>query len=518
MRSSKPDSTKPDTKSNAVADFLEWAGGCAKTVRSRAPKWTRWAALGLAALVAVAELVFGWGMPAPEPSLPALVVAAQTLRLTVGGSGIVEPYEKGIITAEAAGSVKAVFHAAGDVVRQGDLVALLESGDAYLALDRAASALEAAKAAVAPALSTAAPAVIVSPVSGLVVEMRGGPGEAITAGACARIAVGGAMSVTLPDTMLAVAVGEFTRVEVATASGVIEVDGEVVERELGSAVTRLTDYRLAEGQTASVYDRDGNFAGSGLLEIDQAALVWGVSGVIRSSSVAAGDWVEAGQPLFTLEGPLTVPGYENQMLTLETAARDAAQAQQTVDSLSIHSPTDGVLSDMPLKVGDTVREGEALGMLIDAQYRAVEFNVSPEWFGIINTNQPAIVTTGGKEYVGFVASVELPLVTVALDIDAPLDTAAEAAIDTGVDREGIWVAESAVGVINGTPYATRYPAAGEMPYSWLRGPLGRLLRPDDDYILESIAPSLRIPVTLGGRSGGMVEVVSGLYAGDTILE
>ncbi|MDR0397227.1 MAG: HlyD family secretion protein [Oscillospiraceae bacterium] len=508
----------PDSKPSPVSDFLKWVNGYVERIKSRTPPWSRWAALGLAATIILGELVLGWGMSAPELNLPAAAAKTQTRRLTAAGSGITAPYEKGIIASASAGSVKTVFHSSGDLLRQGDLVALLENEDAARALDQTASALEAAKAAVAPALSSAAPAVIVSPVSGRIAAMRGLPGEAITAGACARIAVDGATSVSLPDTALAVAIGETVRVEANTASGVIESDGVVVERELGRAIVRVADARFTEGQTVIIYDPQGNYAGSGTLDIYQAALVWGVSGVIRTAHASAGDWIEEGQPLFTLEGPLSVPGYETQMQTLETAASDAAQARRNADALSVYAPSDGILTGMTLKTGDRIREGETLGMLIDAQYRAVEITITPEWFDVIREGQPAIVTIGDNDYDGTVVSAEGSAVIVALDISAPLSAPASVLIDTGVDREGIWLPDSAVKTVNGTAYVQRAPAAEELPYSWLRGPLGRLLRPADSAVVESIAPSLRIPVTLGARTGDMVEITSGLHDKDVILE
>lgn len=355
--------------------------------------------------------------------------------------------------------------------------------------------------------------------------MRGMPGDSITRGACARIATGGALSVTLSDMALAVAVGESVRVELADSTNsssqtnLIQADGVVTERELGSATVRITDARFSEGQTVTVYGPDGELAGSGALEVDQAALVWGVSGVIRTAHMGIGDWVEAGQPLFTLEGPLNLPGYETQMQTLETAARDAAQAQRTVAALSVYAPADGVLTNMTLRNGAMVREGESLGLLVDGFENAIEFNALPEWANALRVGQSAVVKVSGIEYRGSVVSCESSRVVVAVNIDATVGAVGEVAIDTGIDREGVWVPESAVRIsANGAAYVMRAPDTEELPYKWLRGPLGRLLRPSDEAIVESIAPGLRVTVTVGGKADGLIEIVSGVNVNSTILE
>ncbi|MDR1263763.1 MAG: HlyD family efflux transporter periplasmic adaptor subunit [Oscillospiraceae bacterium] len=511
--------TKPDAKSNPFRDFMGWISENAKRIPPNMPTWMRWLALSTAAALVLAELVFGWGFPAPELNTPTVTAEKQTRRLIVTGEGVVEPYERGLITARAAGRVKTVFHAVGDTVREGDLIALLESEDAQRALDQTAIALDEAKAAVAPALSAAAPAVIVSPVSGRIIALRGEPGDSITGGACARIAVGGALSVTLPDTALAVAVGETVSVEATVLSGTIEVSGVVIERELGSATVRITDERLTERQVVSVYDPDGNPAGSGALEIDEAALVWGVSGVIRYAHAMVGDWIDEGEPIFTLEGPLTLPGYETQMQTLEAAASEAAQAKRTAEGLSVYAPADGVLTGMTLTAGTVVREGEAIGMLIDANSRMVEFNVSAEGVGALQVGQETKIVAGGMEYVGWVVSVEYPTAIIATDIRAPLGAAASAAVDTGIEREGIWAPESAVTIrANGSAYAMRAPDAARLPYAWLRGPIGRLLRPSDEAIIESLTPELQTSITIGGKADGMVEIKSGIRENEALLD
>ncbi|MDR2658031.1 MAG: HlyD family secretion protein [Oscillospiraceae bacterium] len=511
--------TKPGAESNPIKDFMGWISENARRIQPNMPAWTRWFALGAAAALVLAELIFGWGFPAPELNIPTVTAERQTHRLTVTGEGVVEPYERGLIIAGTAGRVKAVFHAVGDTVRGGDLIALLESEDAQRALDQTAAALDEAKAAVAPALAVAAPEVIVSPVSGRIIALRGEAGDAITGGACARIAVGGALSVTLPDTVLAVAVGETVGVEASALSGMISVDGVVIERELGRATVRVVDERLTEGQVVSVYDPDGNLAGSGALEIDEAALVWGVSGVIRHAHAAAGDWIDEGQPIFTLEGPLTLPGYETQMQTLDAAAREAAQAKQAAEGLSVYAPADGVLTGTTLTVGKVVREGEALGMLIDAGSRVVEFNVSVEVADALQVGQEAEIVAGGVGYIGTVVSVEYPTAVIATDIRAPLGAAALAAVDTGIEREGIWAPESAITAgANGIAYAMRAPDAARLPYAWLRGPIGRLLRPSDEAIIESLASELQTPIAIGDKADGMVEIKSGIKENEALLD
>ncbi|GHU72076.1 hypothetical protein AGMMS49992_07250 [Clostridia bacterium] len=497
-----------------MKEFADWVAEQVK----RIPRWARWAALGAVGLIIAAELVFGWGLPAPRLDIPTLTAETQARRLTASGEGTVAPFERGVVTASAAGTVQMSFFNAGDVVRKGDLILLLENADASRAAAESNRALDAAKAAVAPALANAPSEVIISPVSGRIITMRGAAGDTIQSGAYARIAVSGAMAVVLSDDRLAVAVGETVRVESDTPTGSIETEGIVTEREMGVARIVITDARFVENQGVRVFDPDGNLAGTGTLTADETAVVWGVSGVIRTAHKVTGDWIDAGQPLFTLEGPLSLPGYETQMQTIEAAARDAAAAQGAVEALSIYAPADGILNNLTVRTGSNVRSGEALALLTDRDSRLVVLPVSSNWLDIIKPGQNATVSAAGVLYVGAVESVTQTAVSVSLPLAAPQDAEASVIIDTGIEREAIWVPASAIHTNpDGSAYVLRAPDPDELPYAWLKGPIGRLFRPTDENIVESLAAQLKTSVTIGITVDGMTEIVGGVRLGSGIM-
>ncbi|MDR1570008.1 MAG: HlyD family efflux transporter periplasmic adaptor subunit [Oscillospiraceae bacterium] len=500
--------------------------------RQNLSKWlkrpiTLWIIGGSLAVILLAELVFGFGLPIAQPQLETLTLKRSELASPSISTGAIEAYERAVLFARADGTVESVFRQTGELVRKGDLLLTLSNPKTVQALQSNDQALEAARAAIRPALIAAEPEVVRAPVTGRVTLLNAQLGGAMDDGALAVIARDGALCVTIADARLAESAGQTVTVE----SGGAQCEGVVAVADGESYRVSVTNERFEPGQTARVMDASGITIASGILRAEKPAVIFGVSGVINTVHIKQGDWVTEGEPLFTLEGPLSLPGYDEQLRAIESLLRTRNEAQDVVDALSIYASDDGVLIGFDAQPGDTIRAGQALGTLTDPDQRTVILPLDTALSHDIQTGMSIELSIDG---VSEPVEAIVESVTTRTDIsgskayvraalpyteDVRVGASTSVSFETGLSEYAIWIPEEAVVYRDGGAYVLRAPAADNLPFSVrrLRGPIGALFHPDAGDIYETLGDELLMPVTLEARPDGWYKLIGGAEEGDVIL-
>ncbi|HML45771.1 MAG TPA: HlyD family efflux transporter periplasmic adaptor subunit [Clostridia bacterium] len=493
-------------------------------------KWLGWTGAAAATVLLALWMLFGFGAPLQPFSWPVWVLQPDQQTRTVRAEGQLEYALLATVYAQTEGTVRAVYYAEGDLVAMDEVLAVLTNEELESRLQETSDALYALQVELSSALVNAAEETVVSPVSGRVAAMEAREGDAFADGAMAVIAANNAFDWTgsVPD-----AAGFFLGQAVRLLSGDASYDGQVVSLEDGALAVRVQGAALQAGQTLMLETGEDTEPVSGVLSMAMPATIWGTAGVIRSVHARSGDWVEAGDPLFTLQTPVTWEGLESRLLEYEQLQRSLTAARSRMESLVLPAPTQGVITDFSLIEGAHIQAGQAVASIAQSDFRKATLYVREEEIASVKPGLTATVTLAafpGQSYETYVDAVadqgtrlsdgsyfavtlHLPYVEGMLN-----GMSVSGEIQVGQREQQLLVPVSSVVEIQGQPCVLRAPDASELPRSGLRGPLGRLLQPSAEEALRQLLPSLALPVQLGEVWGDRVAVVSGVAAGQTIQD
>lgn len=197
--------------------------------------------------------------------------------------------------------------------------------------------------------------------------------------------------------------------------------------------------------------------------------------------------------------------------TLQVAQAQVDLAQARVARMRITAPFDGVAGIRNVHVGDYVREGADLVHLEDTAQLLVDFRLPERHQAQVRVGQPVQLQFDALPGRSFSATVQAidPLIDAegrALQLraaltpgrDSPLRPGmfARVALVLGVTEDALLVPEEAV-----------VPQGGQM----------LVFRIDRDGGADAPPVARRVPVRLGARQDGRVQVLEGLRAGDTVV-
>ncbi len=116
---------------------------CETTVKSLLPKTRRNRILLAAAIAVLAAGAFYWSQRKPAaPSLATSPVTRGDMEQTVDATGVIDAYKLVSVGAQASGQIKSLKVQLGDVVKEGDLIAEIDSTTQQNSLQNAEAALE----------------------------------------------------------------------------------------------------------------------------------------------------------------------------------------------------------------------------------------------------------------------------------------------------------------------------------------------------------------------------------------
>lgn len=233
----------------------------------------------------------------------------------------------------------------GDAVSAGDAVAMADSVSVMNAIIQVQEKLDALADQIEDASDAETAAEVAARAGGLVKQVYAKEGDSVrdvmlAHGALAVLSLDGRMAVEF-HTETVVYVGDAVTV---TLSDGTAVEGRVESSLDGTVVVSVEDEDYAVGEAVTVTAPDGTDLGGGTLRIHNAwnAVAW--SGTVTEVYAEAGETVDAGDALFTLEEPAGGADYER----LLQERREYEAVMQTLFRLyadgTILAGQDGIVS------------------------------------------------------------------------------------------------------------------------------------------------------------------------------
>ena len=230
-----------------------------------------------------------------------------------------------------------------------------------------------------------------------------------------------------------------------------------------------------------------------------------VSGLAYASSQGNADQLKTRNGLEEQTVAINEKAIESQ-LAVQQAKVAQAQAlaqlkQQQLDALTVRAGIDGVLTDLPLAVGQSVTVGTMLAKVVEPNQLKAELKIAETQARDVQIGQPASVDTHNGIIGGTVSRID-PAVqngTVTVDVQLtgqmPQGARPDLSVDGTIDLERLanvlYVGRPAFGDENSTISLFR-------------------IDPDEKG-------AVRVPVKVGRASVTSIQVIEGLHEGDTVI-
>lgn len=312
---------------------------------------------------------------------------------TTQGRGQIDSAQSAPVQAEYTGRIDTVAVEAGDVVEQGDILAVYDTDDLNDQLLGLLDELDGLDAQIAQADKSGSSS-ITAEVSGLVKEIYTKRGDVVTnvvnnRGGLMEISTDGRLKVTLslPEES-ELTVGGLVRVQLGEAAeeGVIVA----LEEQEGGRTAQITfddNPVYALGEIAQVVSQEGVLLGSGEIASNSPYLVRADYGIISKVNVEVGDTVSEGDTLFTrIESEYNAEyldlldqrmGLINQIFALQEFMKDPL----------LLADGHGIVSDLALTEGETIQAGEQACRLISTDSFTLSVDVSEKDIGRVVIGQ-----------------------------------------------------------------------------------------------------------------------------------
>lgn len=406
-------------------------------------KWFRAAAIVVVVAVAGGSIIVykvSASANTPTSTTTFRIMQARTgnVEKTVTGTGTVSNAAQDTLTAPDAGTVDSVSVKTGDTVKQGQVLAHVNSPTAQQTLEAKQASLTQAQNTLSSAQASQNNLYITAPIAGRIKSVQVSSGDSASTvnalGYLCYLSTSRSMTVTISGAQTSVANGSSVHVALSNGS---TVAGTVTAVSGGQGSTSSVTVTIgtdtpAVGSTATVTTADGKPVGSGALALvsyykitsSGASSVSSGSGNSGSGNtsgssssgngsisnvyVTENQMVGKTQNLFKLDGTSLNTTIAADQQAVTAAQNDVASAQAAVDANSITSPVNGTVTSVSVKVGDSVASGGTIAGVIDPTQMETQVSVNEDDINSIKMGQTANITLSaitGKTYTGTVTSV-----------------------------------------------------------------------------------------------------------------
>jgi HlyD family secretion protein len=269
----------------------------------------------------------------------------------------------------------------------------------------------------------------------------------------------------------------------------VKVQSDLMAQK-SAAATVNADYKQAQRQAQT----DKSLYGLGV-----------ISGLAYSSSQGKADELTTRNKLEEQTVDINEKAIESQ-LAVQQAKVAQAQAiydlkKQQLEALSVRAGIGGVLTSMPLAVGQHVTPGTMLAQVVQPNQLKAQLKIAETQARDIQLGQPASIDTHNGLADGKVTRIDPAVVngTVTVDVEligkAPEGARTDLSVDGTIDLERLsdvlYVGRPAFGNENSTITLFRLDDAGK--------------------------GAARVPVKVGRASVNAIQVLEGLHQGDTVI-
>jgi HlyD family secretion protein len=275
--------------------------------------------------------------------------------------------------------------------------------------------------------------------------------------------------------------------------------------DLGNVQVKVQSDLMAQKSTAATVNADYKQA-QRQAQTDKALYSLGVvSGLTASASQGTADQLDTRNKLQEETVKINEKAIESQ-LAVQQAKVDQAQAiydlkKHQLDALNVRAGIAGVLTDLPLAVGQHVTQGTMLAQVVQPNQLKAQLKIAETQARDIRLGQPASIDTHNGLADGTVSRVD-PAVqngTVTVDVElvgnlpdgARPDLSVDGTIDLERMKDVLYVGRPAFGNENSTISLFRMDPDGK--------------------------GAVRVPVKVGRASVNAIQVLEGLHEGDTVI-
>ena len=438
-----------EPENSSAMDPAEAPAPLAQSVKKKRKKKRRWLRRLVAAVLVLAVggggVFFFLGRRSGGSAAEASVVTAQavrrTLQTTLSSSGTLEALNTYTISSLVSGEVVSADFEEGDEVQEGDVLYRIDTDSVESQIASALTQEERAQESYDEALENYNEAAAdyqslayESPMSGYVKSLLLSEGDSFQKGtAIAEIYDDSVMTLQVPFRSAAassIAVGSEAVVIVSATldelTGTVTAVSDLEEAGGSGTVVRTVTLEvenpggLAEGDTATVRINGELSSGDGTFTAKvNKTVTASYSGEIESMAVAQGDYVAAGETLFTLTADSADEALESLENALEQAEQSLEDAQESLqnqqDSLAdyeITAPISGQVVQKNVQAGENLSNNSSSAMAIIYDMSSLTFQMSVDETDIlsIEAGQEVEVTADaieGVTYSGVVTNVSL---------------------------------------------------------------------------------------------------------------
>ncbi len=277
------------------------------------------------------------------------------------------------------------------------------------------------------------------------------------------------------------------------------------QADLKNAEVKLESDLMTQKSSAATVNADFEQA-QRQAKTDQALYKLGViSGLAYQSSQGNADELKTRNALENQIVDINQKALESQLAVQEAKVAQAQAVadlkQRQLNALTVRASIDGVLTDLPLTVGQSVTVGTMLAKVVEPNELKAELKIAETQARDIQIGQPASVDTHNGVIAGTVSRID-PAVengTVTVDVkligDLPQGVRPDLSVDGTIDLERL----------NNTLYVGR-PAFGD------ENSTISLFKIEADG-----KAAVRVPVKVGRASVNSIQVLEGLDRGDTVI-
>lgn len=356
------------------------------------------------------------------------VVSRQSIVSSITGTAVVAPKDQYSITSLVNGDVLSAGFEQGDMVNEGDVLYRIDASDAENSIESASIAVERSQNNYSKAVEDQNDLKITSDVSGIIKKLYIKKGDSVNAGAqIADIYDDSVLLLTVPFNESDVSqlyVGANATVQISgtsdTLSGTVkEIKGSSYAKS-GNMLVRDVVIRVENPGTLMVTDTAVASVGSiscndsGTFEyVTEKTITAKTSGDVASIYVSEGGKVKAGNTVAQLTSDTVSENIKSNSLSLKESQLSKKNAQKKLEDYTITAPISGTVVEKNVKAGDKLDNSNASTvMAVIYDMSSLEFELAVDELDIKNVtlDQDVTITSDaleGKTYHGIVTNVSV---------------------------------------------------------------------------------------------------------------
>ncbi len=472
-------------------------------------------------------------------------VTKGNINQSVSGSGTVSSGAQYTLTAANAGTIDKMPVKLGDTIKSGSTVAHINETDSAQEVESNKNALQSAKDALEQGQQDVNSVYTKAPISGRIKNITVQSGDdlgtmrAVNNGVLCTISTDGKMKISINASGLQVndkvkvkyngtiTTGTVTSTNGSNSSNSNKTgSGSDLDSNSNSGnvtvVINRDDWPV--DASVSVLSSDGKILGSGTLEVNSPVSIEGAnSGTVKSVLCSENQKVSKNTKLFKFDDSSVQSQIQKLKQQVTMAQNQLSASQEKADKDTVTTPTDGVVSELNVKNGDSVTAGESIATIVDPNKMQVIVSIDELDITKVEVGQDAniaIDALSGNNYTGKVTQID----SIGTASNGVTTYNVTVSIDNAKDVK-VGMNATATIVIKGKENVLTVPASAIQNISGTTGQVllaAKYIDKDGKSVtlknanISTLLSKEGKEVRLGFKNESTIEIVSGLTEGDQI--